>query len=46
MGTYKSEIREYPHPRSKKALEIIAKRWGLVVGKEAVEAFELVRELK
>lgn len=45
MACYRSEIRDYPHPRSLKALEIIAARWGTVVGKKHVEAFELVRKV-
>ncbi len=45
MSCYKSELREYPHPRSLKALEIIAARWGTVVGKNFVEAFELIRKV-
>lgn len=40
---YKSEMRDYPHPRSIKGLEIIARRWGILVGKKLVEAFELIR---
>lgn len=43
LECYKTEIRDYPHPRSIKALEIIAARWGTVVGKRYAEAFELVR---
>ena len=46
MKCYESEIREYPHPRSLKALEIIAAKWGTVVGKEYVEAFELIRKIE
>ena len=46
MECYQSEIRDYPHPRSIKALETIAARWGTVVGKEYVEAFELIRQVK
>lgn len=46
MSCYTSELREYPHPRSLKALEIIALRWGTVVGKEYVEAFELIRSVR
>ncbi len=42
---YQSEIRDYPHPRSIKGVEIIARRWGTVVGKELVEAFELIRKI-
>jgi LmbE family N-acetylglucosaminyl deacetylase len=43
MKIYESEIRPFPHPRSLKALESIAIRWGSTVGTEAVEAFELIR---
>ena len=46
MKAYKGEIREYPHPRSPKALETIAKTWGLAVGMDRVEPFVLVRELR
>ncbi len=45
LKAYKTEIRNYPHPRSSRGLEIIARRWGTVVGRELVEAFELVREI-
>lgn len=45
MSYYTSEIRDYPHPRSLEALEIIAKRWGTVVGKHYVEAFKLIRKI-
>lgn len=43
---YKNEIREFPHPRSAKAIEIIAKRWGTVCGLKAAEAFCLVRKIE
>lgn len=46
METYKTEIRDYPHPRSSKALKVIASRWGTTVGKNYVEAFEIIREVK
>jgi LmbE family N-acetylglucosaminyl deacetylase len=46
MKAYKSEIREYPHPRSAESLEIIGKRWGVVVGGGIVEPFSLVRLIK
>lgn len=46
LGAYKSEIKDYPHPRSTKGIEIIARRWGTVVSKELVEAFELIRNLR
>jgi len=43
---FKTELRNYPHPRSTKALEMIAGRWGVVSGFKAAEAFCLVRQLK
>ncbi len=46
MECYISEIREYPHPRSKEALEVISKRWGTVIGKKYAEAFELIRKVE
>lgn len=45
LMAYKNEIRKFPHPRSTKAIEIIAKRWGTVCGFDAAEAFYLVRKL-
>lgn len=45
MRAYKSEIREYPHPRSPEALEAIARVYGVTVGMSHVEPFVLVREL-
>jgi LmbE family N-acetylglucosaminyl deacetylase len=46
MQEYESEIREFPHPRSKQALRAIAQRWGSVAGCKAAEAFELVRSIR
>ena len=43
---YKTELREYPHPRSLEGVKLIAKNWGMKVGLEYVEAFKLVRILK
>ncbi len=43
MECYKSEIRDFPHPRSLESLEIIAKSWGIKIGKKYVEAFEVLR---
>lgn len=45
LKIYESETRKYPHPRSFEALKIIAQRWGIVVGKEYVEPFELIRRI-
>jgi LmbE family N-acetylglucosaminyl deacetylase len=46
MAHYESELREFPHPRSLHALEVIARRWGSVVGCQAAEAFQLVRSIR
>lgn len=43
MQTYESEAREFPHPRSPRALRATAEHWGSVAGLPAAEAFELVR---
>lgn len=45
MEAYEFESRSYPHPRSPEALTIQAKRWGVAVGKEFVEAFCVVRNI-
>ena len=45
IKAYKTEIREFPHPRSIEALEVITKRWGSVAGFNYAEAFKLVRML-
>jgi len=46
LELYKSEIKKFPHPRSREAILTIAKRWGSVVGSEYAEAFELIRWIK
>jgi LmbE family N-acetylglucosaminyl deacetylase len=46
MQLYESEARKLPHPRSSEALTAIAQRWGSVVGRKAVEAFEAVRLIR
>ncbi|HRX86546.1 MAG TPA: PIG-L family deacetylase [Phycisphaerae bacterium] len=46
MARYESEARGFPHPRSREALEAIARRWGSVAGVGAAEAFELVRAIR
>jgi len=43
---YSSEMREWPHARSIKAVEHLAQWRGATVGCEAAEAFILVREIK
>ena len=46
MQTYKSELNDFPHPRSLEGIDISAKRWGLKVGYKYAEAFKTVRVLK
>lgn len=41
--THVSEVHPYPHPRSYEAIEVYAKRQGVVVGTRAAESFMLVR---
>jgi LmbE family N-acetylglucosaminyl deacetylase len=41
--TYMSEVQPYPHPRSYEAIEVYAKRQGVVSGMEAAEPFMLLR---
>ncbi len=43
IDAYTGEVRDYPHPRSPLALEIIAKRWGTVIGSSFAEAFRIHR---
>jgi LmbE family N-acetylglucosaminyl deacetylase len=46
MSLYKTESRIFPHPRSPKMMQAIARRWGSVAGCEAAEAFELIRAIR
>lgn len=46
LELYKSEMREYPHPRSLEAVELNAKNWGVKTGMKFAEAFECIRCLK
>lgn len=43
MGEYKTELCEFPHPRSIKMLNSLAEVRGSVVGVEKAEAFEVIR---
>ncbi|MDM8542141.1 PIG-L deacetylase family protein [Desulfococcaceae bacterium HSG9] len=45
MKQYESEVRQFPHPRSSKALQATAEKWGSVAGLEAAEAFQLIRKI-
>ena len=46
LSAYKTEINDFPHPRSLEGIEGIAKHWGTVSGFNASEAFYIVRQLK
>lgn len=45
MAAYKGELREWPHPRSLKALEHQARNRGAQAGFEAAEAFATLRRI-
>lgn len=45
MECYQFEKREYPHPRSPKALKVRAEYWGITIGKELAEAFCIIRNI-
>jgi len=45
LSCYKTELREYPHPRSLEGLRLLAEERGLSVGLKAAECFQLIREL-
>lgn len=46
MRAYASELREYPHPRSLKGIELNAQHHGMRVGRSYVEAFKCIRAIK
>ena len=43
---YHSELREFPHPRSLKGVEISAQYWGMSVGLDYAEPFKVVRIIR
>lgn len=45
MSVYRTELLEYPHPRSLEMVEVLAKKRGAEIGVKAAEAFMLVREI-
>lgn len=45
LEAYEGELRKFPHPRSLKAIEALARWRGATVGVEAAEAFILGRKL-
>lgn len=46
MESYKSELKEYPHPRSLAGIRVLAQKRGSESGIKAAEAFVLLREIK
>ncbi|MGH9044817.1 MAG: PIG-L deacetylase family protein [Acidimicrobiales bacterium] len=46
MACYRTELRPYPHPRSERALRERAAYWGSVIGRTAVEPFEILRRVR
>jgi len=46
MSEYKSELREFPHPRSLEGIKLNAKYLGMRVGRDYVEAFKCVRIIR
>lgn len=45
MESYEFEKRTYPHPRSPEALTIQAQRWGVAIGCDFAEAFQVIRSI-
>lgn len=45
LGAYRGEMRDFPHPRSEKAVEALAHWRGATAGVEAAEAFVLGRKI-
>lgn len=45
LNAYAPEMRTFPHPRSAKAIECLARWRGATVGCEAAEAFMLGRRI-
>ena len=44
MKAYTRELREFPHPRSEKGIDVLAQKRGMEIGFQAAEAFVLIRE--
>lgn len=45
MKAYKSELKEFPHPRSLETLEALARKRGSEINTSYAEAFQLIREI-
>jgi len=44
LGCYKTEMREFPHPRSVESVRLLIQRRGVESGFPAAEAFLLLRD--
>ena len=44
MKAYVREMKEFPHPRSAKGIEVLAQKRGMEMGLNAAEAFMLIRD--
>lgn len=45
MNQYKTELREFPHPRSLQSIKLNSKVWGIRAGIEYAEAFKCIRQI-
>ena len=45
LKCYRTELREFPHPRSVKAIRVLAQKRGMEMGMHAAEAFIIVRDV-
>ena len=46
MKMFETEIKNFPHPRSLEAINVLAKKRGMEVGLFAAEAFQLLRSIR
>ena len=43
MNSYIYEKRDFPHPRSEKGIRNRAQMWGITIGVEFAEPFQIIR---
>jgi hypothetical protein len=46
MSEYKTELKDFPHPRSLEGIRKNAELWGMKVGLKYAEAFKVVKMVK
>lgn len=44
LNAYRRELREFPHPRSAKGIEVMAAKRGMEIGFDSAEAFSIIRD--